>query len=326
VQNVNEYTEKYVLVSRTELMRLFRNCHVPGCLCEVKIIKEIITGGSYKIRARCEAGHVYVWHSNPFSFDAKGDQFYDLNVALAAAVLPSGNNYTKISRLFKHLNVPFIDESTFIRLCDSYVYPTIDLWWTNMQECLLSNVEGHAISLCGDGHTDSPGFSAQYCTYSFVHNKFVLHLELVDKREANLKSTNMEKIGFLRGFLFLCDRVKIVKFCSDAHTQIKALFKHDERLASVEHQFDVFHKSVKLHSKLLEAANKRGNSSLHDWTSAIRNHFWFCAQQCNGDADKLVSLWISVLRHVTGQHVWQDGQCEHEIDLENDATVYLDGK
>lgn len=69
------------------------------------------------------------------------------------------------------------------------------------------------------------------------------------------------------------DRINIVRFCSDGHTQIKALFKSDPRLKTVEHQLDIFHKSVKLHGKLLEAANKRGNSVLHDWTKYIRNFF-----------------------------------------------------
>lgn len=34
-------------------------------------------------------------------------------------------------------------------------------------------------------------------------------------------------------------------------------------------------------------------------------------------------MWISVLRHVVGQHVWQDGQCAHAIDVASDSTVYI---
>ena len=54
-------------------------------------------------------------------------------------------------------------------------------------------------SLCGDCRNDSPGHSAQYCTYSLMDassNK-ILALEVIDSREVNNKIVNMEKQGFI---------------------------------------------------------------------------------------------------------------------------------
>lgn len=90
------------------------------------------------------------------------------------------------------------------------------------------------------------------------------------------------------------------------------------------HQFDIFHESVKLNAKLLELGNKRGNSALLPWVPAIRNHFWHSAESCHGNVDDLIETWISVLRHVIGQHIWQDGQCNHDIDETEDTSKYLD--
>ena len=31
-----------------------------------------------------------------------------------------------------------------------------------------------------------------------------------------------------------------------------------------------------------------------------------------GDADKILDIWISLLRHVIGHHIRHDGECDHE--------------
>ena len=46
---------------------------------------------------------------------------------------------------------------------------------------------------------DSPGFSAKYCTYLGIDEQTeeILGMEIVDKREVDLKSTSMERDGFI---------------------------------------------------------------------------------------------------------------------------------
>lgn len=77
-----------------------------------------------------------------------------------------------------------------------------------------------------DGRMDSPGFCAQYCTYTVMENdtKEIVSVVNVDKRETNRTSVIMEKEGFIRSFESLCQEVKLAEVCTDAHTQISALF------------------------------------------------------------------------------------------------------
>ena len=73
---------------------------------------------------------------------------------------------------------------------------------------------------------DSPGFSAQYCTYTAMDNesKKIMCTVNIDKRETMRNSVIMEKEGFVRAFETLRRELQIEEFCTDAHSQISALF------------------------------------------------------------------------------------------------------
>lgn len=78
----------------------------------------------------------------------------------------------------------------------------------------------------GDGRNDSPGHSAQYLTYTLLNHetKDVVAMSIVDKREANLKSPNMEKIGLQRALKQLTDaKLTVSELVTDAHPQIAAM-------------------------------------------------------------------------------------------------------
>jgi hypothetical protein len=322
----DKYDEHYILVSKSCLMELLKTCQVPGCMCDVEIMSEITVGACCKFLTKCDNGHVRLWASSKLLHDVKKAEFTEINVMLSAAILLSGNNFNKIQRLFEFLSIPLFSRMTYSDICSLYIHPVIANWQQCMQQVLFKHIGNGVVALSGDGRADSPGFCAQYCLYSFVYDKYVLHAELVDKRETKLKSTNMEKEACIRGLIYLLKHIKISMFCTDAHPQIKCMLKSDERFCNIVHQFDIFHESVKLNAKLLELGNQRGNSALLNWVPSIRNHFWHCAESCNGDVDKLVEMWISVLRHVIGEHVWHDGQCDHEIADDEDTSKYLDSE
>ena len=79
--------------------------------------------------------------------------------------------------------------------------------------------------LAGDGRNDSPGFSAKYCTYTLLDNdtKRVVDLQVVDCRETDFKSTNMEKLGFIRAMDSVMKDRAVKEVVTDANNQIKAL-------------------------------------------------------------------------------------------------------
>lgn len=80
--------------------------------------------------------------------------------------------------------------------------------------------------LLGDGRNDSPGHSAQYCTYSMMdsESKKILSLITMDKRQTEKKSSNMEKACFIRAMEELAENgVVVSEVVTDAHLQIGAV-------------------------------------------------------------------------------------------------------
>lgn len=55
-------------------------------------------------------------------------------------------------------------------------------------------------------------------------SKEVVHVENINKRETQRVSVRMEKEGFMRSFDTLSKELKIAEICTDAHSQISALF------------------------------------------------------------------------------------------------------
>lgn len=68
--------------------------------------------------------------------------------------------------------------------------------------------------VAGDGRMDSPGFSAQYCSYTAMDNssKKILTVRTMDKRETQL---NMKELKD--------KQVKVTEVVTDAHISIGAL-------------------------------------------------------------------------------------------------------
>lgn len=80
--------------------------------------------------------------------------------------------------------------------------------------------------ILGDGRMDSPGYCAQYCTYVFMDNqsKQILTCQTIDKREVDLKSTNMEAKGFVNGLEELKKKkINVVEVATDAHLTISSI-------------------------------------------------------------------------------------------------------
>ena len=97
-----------------------------------------------------------------------------------------------------------------------------------MQKDLWQERAGKDVILSGDGRNDSPGHSAQYCTYTLadMETKTILQLEIVDVREVEgRKSANMERIAFERGMdSLLASEMNITEVVTDGHSEIGALF------------------------------------------------------------------------------------------------------
>lgn len=80
------------------------------------------------------------------------------------------------------------------------------------------------------------------------------------------------------------------------------------------------------------------------WADKIVNHFWFCCEKCDQNVDdlkvkiKLLLLCLSCLQsdsilqtkwiglhHISGEHEWETGECDHEeIDEQESHMPYFE--
>lgn len=82
------------------------------------------------------------------------------------------------------------------------------------------------MNFTGDGCMDCPGHSAKYCTYTVMNqaDKKILAMEMIDKRECQLKSGIMEAEGFKRLIASLqAHGVDVQEIVADAHPQISSI-------------------------------------------------------------------------------------------------------
>jgi len=85
-----------------------------------------------------------------------------------------------------------------------------------------------------------------------------------------------------------------------------------EVLANLFHSLDIWHKSIKLTAKISAAAKIKGCEKLVQWVEPVRNHFWHCAETCEGDVDKLKDKWLGIVHHVCGEMSGMKG-CVHTV-------------
>ncbi|XP_014668906.1 PREDICTED: uncharacterized protein LOC106810139 [Priapulus caudatus] len=76
----------------------------------------------------------------------------------------------------------------------------------------------------------------------------ILDVEIVDVREADLRSPNMEIIGMKRALDFLKEKLRISEVVTDHHPQITAYLRRSE--PQITHQLDVWHASKNLAKKI----------------------------------------------------------------------------
>ena len=142
---------------------------------------------------------------------------------LSSAIILSGSNYEKILLMAKFFQLPIMSEATYYRYQRKYILPAIDIYWEKTVKQNLSEALNKDVIFLGDGRMDSPGFCAKFCTYVGIDDfsKNIIALEIIDKRETSLKSTLMEKEGFVRAVGHIeKEGVKIKEVVTDAHSSI----------------------------------------------------------------------------------------------------------
>ncbi|XP_070554271.1 uncharacterized protein [Ptychodera flava] len=216
----------------------------------------------------------------------------------------SGNNYSKIALFAKMLRLKIVSSSTFFKIQRHYLVPCVDEYWLSHQQEILTKYQDKEIVILGDGRMDSPGYCAQYCTYTIMENesKDILEIVTINKRQTDKKSTIMERAAFQEGLNQLRDKgLQIKEAVTDAHTQIAYLMK--TTYLGITHSFDIWHAAKNLGKKITKAGQQKNCKALQKWSRHIRNHFWYCCQKAS-TYEEFLGLWCGVIHHVTNEHEW----------------------
>ena len=315
-------TEPKFIVFWSCLASLFSICRT---CCSSTVIEYVATRGCLlSVEIKCKLGHVYKWFSQPRN---QG------NLQFAAAILYSGNTYSRVSEMFSLVNISFFSHSVFYNLQKSILFPVLNTVYKRNRFNILEQCkvipEGNDFT--EDGRCDSPGYSAKYGTYSLMSTQlnkvvdfFVVHVGTVEN------SSRMEKEG-LKLLLERYAHLKISTLTTDRHIQVRAYLKKEH--PQILHQFDVWHFGKSIKKKLTAAAKKKANVELIPWIKSIINHLWWCSATCNGNSNILREKWKSILFHITDRHEWQGNQhyhrCQHgELQkkrkyLRKDTPVYF---
>lgn len=93
--------------------------------------------------------------------------------------------------------------------------------------------------------------------------------------------------------------MKIATLATDRHPQITKFLREDH--PTISHQFDVWHMAKGITKKLSAAAKRKECHDLLPWVKSVSNHFWWCADTCNGSATQLKvhTYCVDVIRLIT---------------------------
>ncbi|KAK0148319.1 hypothetical protein N1851_011713 [Merluccius polli] len=189
---------------------------------------------------------------------------------LSSNILLSGNNYAKVALLLKFTNIRMVNQTTHYTIQDTYCVDTIKEYWEEKRSEAIRRLQGEDVVLLGDGRNDSPGHSAQYCSYTTMEldTKEIVYVATIDKRQTNWNSNIMEKEGFIQTVEKLTKEIKVVESCTDAHVQIGALLNPDKsryKELRIHHSLDIWHGAKNL-SKKIAAVSSTTSNFIHNTT------------------------------------------------------------
>ncbi|XP_030837617.1 uncharacterized protein LOC105441958 isoform X2 [Strongylocentrotus purpuratus] len=292
---------KLFLVTDSMIKRLAQQARPTCGMCRENNQVDVVEAGtSAHIVWTCQQGHT---SRLCMQETVNGSHVGDMK--LASSILLSGNNFLKVKRLADFMNLHMFSSRLFSAMQSHYLCPVIEAEFEATINATRTKLKNQEIAVCGDARNDSPGFCAQYCTYTLLdhHTKEILAAEFLDKRETKDRSGGMEPEGLVRALKSLKDhKVNVKEVITDAHPTISAIIRKD--YPEIVHSWDVWHGAKNLGKKISKASTVAANKSLRKWTKKVVNHFWFCSETCEGNTQLFLSKWRGLVHHVTNQHEW----------------------
>ncbi len=195
-----------------------------------------------------------------------------------------------------------MSHTTFYNIQRNLVIPVINEHFSNEMEKARNESRRVNNAVIGDGRFDSPGKSAKYCTYTCISPVTKKIVSSVTIQTRNGKgSAPLELEGFKQCHeQLLADKYHISVVATDRNQQLAKWVRTEH--PQIIHKFDPWHFVKNVKSKLRPLATKKGCSVLKEWIKPIGNHLFWCSENCDGDQEKLVQMWQSLLHHITNKH------------------------
>ena len=191
--------------------------------------KDVRTCGSrVEIIRQCKNNHSKKWVSSEVLGVKSNNEFFLNDSLIAAAIIISGNNYSKFALMCKALGLNIITINTFTRFQKHCAAPVVKEIWNKMNSLIVDILKQYDdLCLCGDGRNDSPGHSARYCVYTLMEHatKVVVDMAVIDKRETGGNSVVMEKEGLRRLLEKMATVLPFSELATDASRSIMKLVR-----------------------------------------------------------------------------------------------------
>ena len=223
----NQVVARYVLNDDSKfivfwlcLLPLLRVCS--KCFCHAEIIAVITRGAMLMIKKVCSNYHDTVWYSNP-----RMGHMPLINLEMSAAVLYSGNTFTRIKEMMELCKVSFLGRTSYHDLQTRFLIPTVNNFFQKSRHKILSDIKW-PIELAGDGRCDSLGNSAKYGTYTVMDIRSRNSLDVSVGHVGTVNNSYcMERQGLLNCLDSLeSERLNITMLTTDGHSQIRSVMKN----------------------------------------------------------------------------------------------------
>ncbi|KAM4617348.1 uncharacterized protein O3C94_021388 [Discoglossus pictus] len=277
------------------------------CKAHISTFQKNVVGTLLIVYGECGNGHrSKLWQSQPMI-----GQIGCGDLLSSAAMLFSGNHFSKISEMLHFLRVSFLSDNFFSICQKKILFPVIDLHWKRDRQTTIGSLKDKPLSLSGDGLRDNP----EICIYTLLEDTTK---KIIDFSAAQVSRTNSSVTTESKAFRrclnnVISEGLLVHIIATDLQVGIRKIMSKE--YSDISHQFDVWNYSESIRKKMTSVTKKKTCKSLKPWIASILNHLWASSSGCHGNVEMMRESWKSVLYHISNTHVWDDGilinGCKH---------------
>ena len=129
-----EHNERKFLVFESCLKMLLTLCSI--CGAAISEWKETTSGSMLSVKMMCINSHQTCWSSQPLIKNIAAG-----NLLSSAAILFSGNTFSRIAQFASFLNLKFFSHTTYYNIQNKYLFPVVNKAWNEEKTSVLDAVK-----------------------------------------------------------------------------------------------------------------------------------------------------------------------------------------